>query len=92
MMLPERCVIRFTANWCAPCKSVGPLVASVASDFGVPLISLDIEAFPQIAERYHVTQLPTVVGLRGGQPVGAIVGAQNRASYQGLLEKVAEEG
>ena len=92
MQMPARCVIRFTAEWCQPCKSVGPMVASVASDFGVPLISLDIEAFPQIAERYHVTQLPTVVGIRGGVPVGAIVGAQNRASYQGLLEKVAEEG
>jgi thioredoxin len=67
----DRVVVKFYADWCAPCKVVAPTVERLAEiyDGRVNFLSVDIEAEPSVAAAYAITTLPTIVLFKHGQPV-----------------------
>lgn len=86
---PDRCLLWFTAEWCQPCKAVGPALGTAASELGLPVVVLDIADRPEVAQAFGVRSVPTVVGIRDGAIVGALTGAQGQAVYATLCREVA---
>ncbi|WP_200209103.1 thioredoxin family protein [Micromonospora coerulea] len=62
-------VLRFTATWCGPCKTLGPVADAVAARHGVPVEVVDVDGSPELAARYRVRSIPTVVLLDGSDVV-----------------------
>lgn len=66
------------AAWCGPCAPMGEAVASVADSHPVTAVAVDADAHPDIARRYDVMSLPTLLVFSDGRLVDRLVGARGR--------------
>jgi thioredoxin 2 len=84
-------VVDFWAQWCGPCKTMAPVFAQAAREqrLHYRLAKLDTEASPDIAGRYGIRSIPTLVMFRNGQEVDRAVGALDGARLRGWLQRHA---
>ena len=82
-------LVDFYADWCGPCKMVAPIMDELARNrMGSVLIAkLDTDANPEVARRFQIASIPTVMVFRGGQPVARQVGALPRPGYEAMLDR-----
>ena len=67
-------VVKFTATWCAPCKAMEPVLEQVARQ-GYPVRRIDVDQRRDLAEKYRVSSVPTLLIVSGGQVVDRVEGA-----------------
>lgn len=77
------------AAWCAPCRVVGPIVDEIAGERAESLdvFKLDVDANPEIAMRYGVNSIPTLLVFRDGEEVDRVVGALPKARIEARLDE-----
>lgn len=71
----------FTAPWCQPCKTLGPIMDEVAAS-GVEVHKIDVDQDPTLAQTYHVMSVPTVIAIGAGQERARFSGARDRDFVQ----------
>ncbi|MET0292645.1 MAG: thioredoxin [Steroidobacteraceae bacterium] len=81
-------LVEYWAEWCGPCKMMGPLLEETAHAYGeqMPIVKVNVDHEPAIASRYHVRSIPTMMIFRDGAPVATQVGATNRSKLEGFIE------
>jgi len=80
-------ILDFTAAWCGPCKQLAPVLASIAADYKIPVVEIDVEEDRALAQKFAVTSMPTVVLWRDGREVGRVVGARPRKFVAGMVDR-----
>lgn len=89
---PGLVMIDFWAVWCGPCRMIAPTVEELAKEFSgqVKVVKLNTDENPDIASRYKIMGIPTLMFFKAGQKVDQIVGAvpkpQLKAKLEGLLK------
>ncbi len=82
-------LVDFWAAWCGPCRTLGPIIEEIAEEndgrFGVGKV--DVEANQDLASKYHVLSIPTMILFKGGEPVATMVGAAPKASIMSQIEE-----
>lgn len=68
-------IIKFSAAWCGPCKRLEPTIVKLESEFPeAKIVRVDVDDQPEIAQKYRVRALPTLLFLKDGQEVNRVVG------------------
>ncbi len=83
-------VIDLWAEWCGPCKQLGPILEKVIAETNgeVELAKVDIEANPQVAQAFKVQSIPAVFAMKDGQVVDGFTGAQSEGEVRSFVEKL----
>lgn len=81
-------LVDFWAPWCGPCRQIGPLVDELASENAgsVKIGKVNIDDCPDVAQKYSVFSIPTLVVFKGGEEDARFVGVQTKAKLQEALD------
>jgi len=78
-------VLKFTATWCMPCRLLDKEIDEIKDEYDFELESIDIERNPDMALKYSVTTVPTVVILKDGIPIDRVNGYSNLSDFKRWL-------
>ncbi|MCG6962694.1 MAG: thioredoxin [Acidobacteria bacterium] len=81
-------IVDFWAVWCGPCRTVGPIVENIAEEYeGKALVAkLDVDSNRDVAVRYGIQAIPTLLFFKNGEVVDRIVGAADKRSITSKLD------
>ncbi|MFE7174657.1 thioredoxin family protein [Streptomyces sp. NPDC057616] len=82
-------LVEFTADWCPPCRQMGPVLRALADEEAgrLKVVQLNVDSNPTTTNAYKVLSMPTFMVFRGGEPVRSMVGARPKRR---LLEELAD--
>jgi len=82
-------LVDFYADWCGPCKMIAPVLEQLSSEFEgkAHIIKLDVDASPDIAQSFGVMSIPTLIVFKDGEPMGKVVGFQQKAQLAALINR-----
>jgi len=84
---PRPVIVDFHALWCSPCKMQSPILKEVAAELGdsVRIIKIDVDANNQIASRYNVQSVPTIIVFKNGKQVWRQSGVVSKSQLKSIL-------
>jgi thioredoxin 1 len=83
-------VVDVWAPWCRPCLALEPVLEQISAR--VPVARLNIDDYPEIASRYEVLSIPTVMLFSGGEARSRVVGIRPLAHFEKWLDEVLPAG
>jgi len=82
-------LVDFTAAWCGPCRVMTPILEDLAADRDdLRVVQVDVDAQPEVAARYGVLSMPTLMLFRDGTPALTLVGARPRRRLERELSEL----
>jgi thioredoxin len=83
-------LIDFWAEWCGPCRSIGPVVEELAKEYAgrLRVVKMNVDDNPQTPSRYGVRGIPNLILFKGGQVRDQIVGAVPKAHLVKAINQV----
>ncbi len=82
-------LVDFFAAWCGPCRMIAPSVEEVAAEFGGKAIvgKVNVDEEPELAQRFGVMSIPTLIVLKDGKVVEQAVGARGKADIAAMIRR-----
>jgi len=85
-------VIKFSADWCRPCHMLAPIFEKVAQSYtsGVEFKTVNIDDNQELASKYGINSIPTIIFLQEGLVVKTLVGLQKEQTIRDAIEQLKE--
>ena len=82
-------VVDFWAEWCGPCKQIAPILEEISAEHGenITITKLNVDDNPDLAMKYNVMSIPTLLVFKGGEVETRLVGAKSKGA---LLQELEE--
>jgi|GraSoiStandDraft_41_1057321.scaffolds.fasta_scaffold204284_4 thioredoxin len=79
----------FWAAWCGPCRAVGPMVEEIAAEYKgkLKVVKIDVDESTDVAARYRIQSIPTLIVFKAGQEVERVIGAVPKPMIVGRIQK-----
>ena len=81
--------VDFWAEWCGPCRMVSPVVEELANDYEgkVKFVKVNVDEANELASKYNVFSIPTLILLKKGEIIAQQVGAASKESYKNMIDR-----
>ena len=85
-------LVDFWAEWCGPCKKLGPVVEELAKEYQgkAKIMKLNVDENMETAQKFQVMSIPTLIFFKGGKPVDQIVGTVPKNVIESKLTALIE--
>jgi thioredoxin 1 len=86
-------LVDFWAEWCSPCKMLGPTIDELATEYQgkVKIGKMDTDKNREVPVKYGISSIPTVILFQDGQIKEKFVGVRSKQDYKNVLDSVAAE-
>ena len=88
-------MVDFWAEWCGPCRIVGPVVSEIADEWaekGLKVAKLDVDSNQATASRFGIRSIPSILFFKDGRLVDTVIGSQSKQMLEGKIqEHIAQE-
>lgn len=83
-------MVDFWAEWCGPCRMVGPVVEELANEYAgkIKFAKMDVDKNKQTPARFGIRNIPTLIFFKDGEVTNTIIGAQPKTSIEQELKKL----
>lgn len=84
-------LVDFWAEWCGPCRTLGPVLDEVASEIGekATIYKVNVDENGELAQKYGIRGIPTMIFFKGGEATKTLVGVQPKEEIKKTLEELA---
>lgn len=81
-------VVDFWAEWCGPCRAVGPVIESLAEEYAgkIKVGKVDVDSNRRVTERFNVRSIPSILYFKDGELVETVVGVRSRGQLEQLIK------
>ena len=85
--------VDFWAEWCGPCRMVGPIVEELEADYlgKIKFVKVNVDEANALASKYNVFSIPTLMIFNKGEIVAQQVGAASKETYKNMIDKAIEK-
>ena len=82
-------LVDFWAEWCGPCRAIAPMVEELAVEFQgkLKVVKIDVDESTDVAARYRIQSIPTLMVFKGGEEVERVIGAVPKPMLQQRITK-----
>jgi thioredoxin 1 len=83
-------LVDFYADWCFPCKIVGPVVEEVTKEYAgrIKIGKMDVDQNPKMAEKYEILSIPTLMIFKDGKIIEQIIGVKSKEELERVINEV----
>ncbi len=81
-------LVDFWATWCGPCLAMAPVIDALAEKYEgkAKIVKLDVDENREIAGKYQIRSIPTLMVFKGGEVVEKVIGGTSMAKLEGMLD------
>ncbi len=81
-------IVDFWAEWCGPCRMVGPIINEIGDEYADKAVvgKVDVDSNPEVAAKYGIRNIPTVLYFKGGEVQDKQVGASPKSTFVKKLD------
>lgn len=83
-------LVDFWADWCGPCRMIGPILDQLAYEFDgkAIIVKINVDEQPELARKYDVMTIPTVITFKNGEISETSTGAKPKSEFEEMLNKL----
>ena len=81
-------LVDFWAQWCGPCRMLGPIIEEIANDYEgkVKVGKVNVDEQPNLASKYGIASIPTVIVFKNGKPEKTLVGLRSKNEIDNMIK------